>query len=71
VLFAAACASSSDDAAAKDAAAAVVDALDGAPLTLSRGRIVFLRFDRARADRKGRDRQIDLRFRARVEDDPT
>lgn len=58
-------------AAAKDAAAAVVDALDGAPLVLSRGRVVFLRFDRARADRKGRDRQIDLRFRARVEDDPT
>ena len=49
----------------------MVDALDDAPLTLSRGRIVFLRFERARADRKGRDRQIDLRFRARVEDDPT
>ena len=56
-------------AAAKDAAAAAVAALDDAPLTLSRGRLVFLRFDRAMAERNGRTRQIDLRFRARVEDD--
>ena len=56
---------------AKDAAAAVSDALVGAPLMLSRGRLVGLGFLRARARRveSGAKRQIDLRFRARVEDD--
>lgn len=56
---------------AKRAAVAVTDALDGADLTLARGRLVALWFDRARARRvsKGDVRRIDLTFRARVEDD--
>lgn len=56
--------------AAKDAAAAVSDALVDAPLVLSRGRLVGLYFLRARAQRvaRGAQRRIDLRFRARVED---
>ena len=56
--------------AAKTVAAAVSDALVDAPLALSRGRLVSLNFLRARALRvaKGTQRQIDLRFRARVED---
>ena len=55
---------------AKDAAAAVSDALVGAPLVLSRGTLVGLGFLRARARKSsnGALRQIDLRFRARVED---
>lgn len=56
---------------AKTQAVAVSDALDNAPLTLSRGQLVGLWFERARARRDGkagRDRRIDLRFRARVED---
>ncbi len=54
---------------AKAAAAAVSDALVGAPLTLSRGRLVGLWFLAARAARE-RDggRRIDLTFRARIED---
>ena len=57
--------------AAKAAAAAVSDALLGPTLTLTRGRLVWLRFLRAQAARKGsgETRQIDLTFRARVEDD--
>lgn len=57
--------------AAKEAATAVSDALIDAPLTLSRGRLIGLDFRRATARRvaKGALRQIDLRFRARVEDD--
>lgn len=57
-------------AAAKDAAAAISDALVDAALVLSRGRLVSLGFLRARARRVpgGALRQIDLRFRARVED---
>ncbi|MEP3441572.1 MAG: DUF3168 domain-containing protein [Sulfitobacter sp.] len=56
---------------AKAVAAAVSDALHNAPLTLSRGRLVSLRFDRAAAQRIDgvTGRQIDLRFRARVQDD--
>ncbi|HDR27909.1 DUF3168 domain-containing protein [Rhodovulum sp.] len=56
---------------AKAAAAAVSDALVDAPLAMSRGRIVGLWFDRARARRVGTqgERRIDLRFAARVEDD--
>lgn len=56
---------------AKAAAAAVSDALHDAPLTLSRGRLVSLRFERAAAQRieSASARQIDLRFRARVQDD--
>lgn len=58
-------------AAAKDAAAAVSDALIDAPLALSRGRLVSLVFYRATAARVGTNdqRQINLVFRARVEDD--
>jgi hypothetical protein len=57
---------------AKTVAGAVCDALDGAELSLVRGRLVGLWFDRARAARTGRAgdiRRIDLRFRARIEDD--
>ncbi|NVO55621.1 DUF3168 domain-containing protein [Rhodobacteraceae bacterium B1Z28] len=58
--------------AAKTLAGAVCDALAGAALTLDRGRLVGLWFERARARRTGTGgaiRQIDLKFRARVEDD--
>jgi len=57
--------------AAKAVAAAITDALTGAGLSLSRGRLVGLWFDRATARRTGSGgsiRRIDLRFRARVED---
>ena len=57
---------------AKAAAAAVSDALlRGAPPEMSRGRIAGLWFLRAQARRSGARglRRIDLRFRARVEDD--
>lgn len=56
---------------AKQIAAAVSDALVDADLPLSRGRLVYLRFVRARAARaeRGRIRRIDLTFRARVQDD--
>lgn len=56
--------------AAKAVAAAVSDVLVDANLTLSRGRLVALRFDRAAAKRigSGGTRQIDVRFSARVED---
>ncbi len=58
--------------AAKVLAGAVCDALEGAALTLDRGRLVGLWFERASARRTGTGgaiRQIDLKFRARVEDD--
>ncbi len=56
---------------AKAAAAAVSDVLGQAALPLARGRLVWLRFVRARARLvdKGARRRIDLRFAARVEDD--
>ncbi|MEM7520714.1 MAG: DUF3168 domain-containing protein [Pseudomonadota bacterium] len=56
---------------AKAAAAAISDALHGADLTLTRGALVYMRFERARARRVERaaTRQIDLRFVARVQDD--
>jgi len=57
--------------AAKSVAAAIGDALDDADLSLSRGRLVGLWFERAaakRTGRAGRIRRIDLRFRARVEE---
>lgn len=56
--------------AAKAAAGAVSDVLNDADLVLARGRLVALRFERATAKRigSGSDRQIDLRFAARVED---
>ena len=56
---------------AKAVAAAVSDALADTSLTLSRGRLVGLWFERATAGRGGKagqTRRIDLRFRARVED---
>ncbi|MDQ2092531.1 DUF3168 domain-containing protein [Rhodalgimonas zhirmunskyi] len=56
---------------AKDVAAAISDALDGSDLTLTRGALIYLNFDRALAklEGTGAQRRIDLRFRARVEDD--
>ena len=62
----------SDDAGfarAKELAADVSDALDGAALTLDRGRLLSLGMDRARARRadKNRKRRIDLRFVALVD----
>ena len=56
--------------AAKQVAGAVCDALLDVDLTLNRGRLVSLRFERARAVKidKGTGRRIDLTFRARVED---
>lgn len=56
--------------AAKALAAAISDALVDAPLTLSRGHLAGLHFHRARArrDRGGQKRHIDLTFRARVDD---
>jgi hypothetical protein len=57
--------------AAKEAAALVSDALIDADLVLDRGRLVSLIFLRATARQtgKGQGRRIDLRFRARVEDE--
>lgn len=56
---------------AKTLAATLCDALASASLTLPRGRVVSLQFQRAAAQRlrAGRARRIDLRFRVRVEDD--
>ncbi|MHA7867553.1 MAG: DUF3168 domain-containing protein [Salipiger thiooxidans] len=55
---------------AKTVAAAACDALNDAPLALQRGRLVSLRFLKARAKREsGGLRRIDMTFRARVEDD--
>ncbi|PID37131.1 MAG: hypothetical protein CR993_01700 [Rhodobacterales bacterium] len=56
--------------AAKAVAAAVSDALVDATLPLSRGTLVYLNFHRARARRvQNADiRRIDLKFRARVQD---
>jgi hypothetical protein len=55
---------------AKAVAAAICDVLVDADLPLDRGRLVSLSFDRATARRVDNDtgRRIDLRFRARVED---
>lgn len=57
-------------AAAKAVAIAISDTLHDADLTLSRGQLIYLNFDRAVADRSdgGAGRTITLRFRARVED---
>jgi len=56
--------------AAKVLAVAVSDGLAGAPMVLTRGRLVGLWFLRAVARRldEGRIRRIDLTFRARVEE---
>lgn len=55
---------------AKETAAAVSDALIGAGLSLTRGRVVYLNFLSAKADRVQDEdvRRIDLRFQARLED---
>ncbi|CUH62996.1 hypothetical protein TG4357_00419 [Thalassovita gelatinovora] len=55
---------------AKQAAVAISDALSGADLVLSRGQLIGLWFVKAVAKREtGTDaRRIDMRFRARVED---
>ncbi len=56
-------------AAAKAVAGAVSDAMDG-PIALDQGTLVYVNFDRAVARRSGPAgtlRQIDLRFRARVD----
>lgn len=55
---------------AKQVAAVISDALVDADLTLARGHLVFLNFDRATARRvgDGETRRIDLKFHARVED---
>ena len=56
--------------AAKEIAARICEVLDAPALTLSRGRLVAMWFDRAEARKIEGDqtRRIDLRFRARVED---
>ncbi len=56
--------------AAKEIAVQISDALVDAVLTLSRGRLVGLAFQKAQARRleAGEARRIDLRFVARVED---
>lgn len=55
---------------AKTIAAAISDALQDAQLLLSRGKLIYLRFQRATARRVGSGdiRRIDLSFHARVED---
>ncbi|MEQ9693233.1 DUF3168 domain-containing protein [Shimia sp. SDUM112013] len=55
---------------AKSVAGRISDLLHEADLGLARGRLVFLKFDRATARREGsaNARRIDLRFQARVED---
>lgn len=57
-------------AAAKEVAGAVCDVLHDAPLSLARGQLVSLRFERAAAAKidNATGRKIDLTFRARVED---
>lgn len=57
--------------AAKTIAGAISDRLHDADLPLSRGRLIFLRFERAEARRieANAGREIILRFRARVDED--
>ncbi len=56
---------------AKDIGGAICDALLSTPLTLTRGQLIGLWFDKAKAARSdnGTSRRIDLTFRARVQDD--
>lgn len=58
-------------ASAKEASGVISDVLHNADLSLSRGRLVAMRFERAKALRTdaGTTRQIDMQFRARVQDD--
>ncbi len=55
---------------AKEIASAISDVLHNADLPLSRGRLVFMRFERADARRieSNATREILMRFRARVDD---
>ncbi|MBR9843299.1 MAG: DUF3168 domain-containing protein [Rhodobacteraceae bacterium] len=55
---------------AKEVAGVISDLLHDVDLTLARGRLVYLNFDRATAERvgTGNQRRIDMRFHARVED---
>lgn len=57
--------------AAKQVAARLCDLLDAGTPPLARGRVVAIWFDRAEARKTEGDqtRRIDLRFRARIEDD--
>lgn len=56
---------------AKAIAAAISDRLQDADLQMSRGRLIFLRFERAEARRieANTGREIILQFRARVDED--
>ncbi len=56
---------------AKAAAGALSDVLHNAALNLARGRLVYLRFEKATAARveSAATRQVDVRFIARVQDD--
>jgi hypothetical protein len=56
-------------ASAKALAAAISDALIGADLVMTRGRMVRLQFVRALARRANGGREIELWFRARIDDD--
>lgn len=55
---------------AKQAAGAISDSLLGAALTMTRGKVIQIRFHEARTGRSQGDalRRIDLRFRVTVED---
>lgn len=52
--------------AAKEVARAVGAAMESTPPAMSIGRIVWLKFYKARAQRTAKSRRIDLRYRARV-----
>lgn len=56
---------------AKSIAGAISDVLHNADLTLTRGRLIFIQFERAQARRidANAGREIVLRFRARVAED--
>ncbi|SCM67942.1 DUF3168 domain-containing protein [Donghicola eburneus] len=49
---------------AKTVAAAIGQALEIAPVSLTEGRVVWLRFRKAKAQRNSETRQIDLKYRA-------
>jgi hypothetical protein len=49
---------------AKTVAAAIGQALEFAPVSLTEGRVVWLRFRKAKAQRNSETRQIDLKYRA-------
>lgn len=53
---------------AKEAAARISELLDGADLTLSRGRLIRLDFYKANARQRANRREVEIWFRAFVED---